>query len=94
MIIRARIIIDFGMQSSMLYTCLTQRRSLKIANDTSFDLFPIVFLLLSACVRSHGDHIASISPAGMVTCDFGYEYLDGQPVCNGTTKVGSCTRKL
>ena len=71
-----------------------QRRSLKIANDTSFDLFQIVFLLLSACVRSHGDHIASISPAGMVTCDIGYEYLDGQPVCNGTTKVGSCTRKL
>eukprot|EP00117_Sycon_ciliatum_P032910 scpid66246/ scgid25429/ Leucine-rich repeats and immunoglobulin-like domains protein 3 len=28
------------------------------------------------CVRSHGDHIASISPAGMVTCDIGYEYLD------------------
>ena len=59
-----------------------------------FHLFSICFLLLSACGRSDGDHIASISLVGMVTCDLGYEYLDGQPVCNGRTKVGSCTRKL
>ncbi|XP_065196230.1 sushi, von Willebrand factor type A, EGF and pentraxin domain-containing protein 1-like [Sycon ciliatum] len=43
------------------------------------------------CTRQLGDHIVDVSSNGNVTCDIGYEYLDNQPVCNGTTTIEMCT---
>ncbi|XP_065182429.1 sushi, von Willebrand factor type A, EGF and pentraxin domain-containing protein 1-like [Sycon ciliatum] len=44
-----------------------------------------------ACARKASDEIASISVAGMVTCNTGHEYLPAQPVCNGTNTIKQCT---
>ncbi|XP_065197039.1 uncharacterized protein LOC135828525 [Sycon ciliatum] len=44
-----------------------------------------------ACDRSEFDNIATILPAGSVTCLTGYVYNAAQPVCINGTEVGRCT---